>query len=118
MSDVTIYHNPSCSTSRNVLDIIRGRGIEPAVIQYLKTPPSRAAVKKMIADAGRTVRQALRAKGPLYEELGLADPKWTDDQLLDFIEQHPVLLERPFVVTPLGTRLCRPKESVLEILPG
>ena len=117
MSDVTIYHNPNCGTSRNVLEIIRGRGIEPAVVQYLKTPPSRAAVKKMIGDAGLTVRQALRTKGSPYEELGLADPKWTDAQLLDFIEQHPILLERPFVVTPLGTRLCRPKESVLDILP-
>lgn len=117
MDNVTIYHNPNCGTSRNVLDIIRERGIEPTVVQYLKTPPSRATVAKMIADAGITVRQALRIKGSPYEELGLADPKWTDEQLLDFIEQHPILLERPFVVTSRGTRLCRPKESVLDILP-
>jgi arsenate reductase len=116
MDNVTIYHNPNCSTSRNVLEIIRERGIEPTVVQYLKTPPSRATVAKMIADAGRTVREALRVKCPPYEELGLADPKWTDEQLLDFIDQHPILLERPFVVTPRGTRLCRPKESVLDIL--
>lgn len=117
MDNVTIYHNPNCGTSRNVLEIIRERGIEPTIVQYLKTPPSRATVAKMIADAGITVRQALRIKGSPYEELGLADPKWTDDQLLDFIGQHPILLERPFVVTPRGTRLCRPKESVLDILP-
>lgn len=117
MDNVTIYHNPNCGTSRNVLEIIRERGIEPTIVQYLKTPPSRATVAKMIADAGITVRQALRIKGSPYQELGLADPKWTDDQLLDFIGQHPILLERPFVVTPRGTRLCRPKESVLDILP-
>jgi arsenate reductase len=117
MSDVTIYHNPSCGTSRNVLGIIREHGIEPTVIQYLKTPPKKAALKKLIADAGLTVREALRIRGTPYEELGLSDPKWTDSQLLDFIEQHPILLERPFVVTTLGTRLCRPKETVREILP-
>lgn len=116
MSQVTIYHNPSCGTSRNVLEMIRERGIEPSIVQYLKTPPSRQEMRKLIADAGLSVREALRTKGGPYEELGLADPKWTDEQLLDFMQQHPVLLNRPFVVTPKGTRLCRPKETVLEIL--
>ncbi|MBN9475835.1 MAG: arsenate reductase (glutaredoxin) [Burkholderiales bacterium] len=117
MSDITIYHNPDCGTSRNTLAMIRNSGEEPEVIEYLKTPPSRQTLVRLLADAGLAVREVLRVKGTPYEELGLADPKWTDDQLLDFIGQHPILMNRPIVVTPLGTRLCRPSEVVLEILP-
>jgi arsenate reductase len=117
MSDITIYHNPACGTSRNTLAMIRDSGEEPVVIEYLKTPPSREALVKLIADAGLTVREVLRTKGTPYEELGLGDPAWTDDQLLGFIGQHPILMNRPIVVTPLGTRLCRPSEVVLDILP-
>lgn len=115
--DVTIYHNPQCGTSRNTLGLIRNAGIEPAVIEYLKTPPSRAELVKMIADAGLTVRQAIREKGTPYAELGLDNPALGDDDLLDAMLQHPILINRPFVVTPLGTRLSRPSELVLEILP-
>jgi arsenate reductase len=114
---VTIYHNPGCGTSRNVLGMIRERGEQPEVIEYLKTPPSRDTLKRLIAALGVPVRSVLRRKGTPYEELGLDDPKWTDDQLLDFMVQHPLLIERPIVVTPLGTRLCRPAEAVLDILP-
>jgi arsenate reductase len=118
MAQVTIYHNPACGTSRNTLALIRHAGIEPQVIEYLKTPPSKDELRKLVADAGLTVRGVLREKGTPYAELGLDDPKWTDEQLLDFIGQHPILMNRPIVVTPLGTMLCRPKsESVLEILP-
>lgn len=115
--DVTIYHNPACGTSRNTLGMIRNAGIEPTVIEYLKTPPSRDTLVKMIADAGLSVRQAIREKGTPYTELGLDDPALTDDQLLDAMLQHPILINRPFVVSPLGTRLSRPSEIVLEILP-
>jgi len=115
--DVTIYHNPACGTSRNTLEMIRNAGIEPTVIEYLKTPPSRAELVKMIADAGLTVRQAIREKGTPYEELGLDNPALTDDQLLDAMLKDPILINRPFVVTPLGTRLSRPSEAVLDILP-
>lgn len=115
--DVTIYHNPECGTSRNTLEMIRNAGIEPTVIEYLKTPPSRDELTKMIRDAGLTVRQAIREKGTPYDELGLADPALTDDQLLDAILKDPILINRPFVVTPLGTRLSRPSELVLDILP-
>ena len=118
MTDTLIYHNPKCGTSRNTLALIRNAGIEPQVILYLETPPSRAQLVKLIADAGLGVRDVLRAKGDLYDELGLADPKWTDDQLLDFMVAHPILINRPIVVTPKGTRLCRPSEVVLEILPN
>ena len=117
MSTITIYHNPACGTSRNTLGLIRNSGEEPTVIEYLKTPPDRATLVKLLADAGLSVRDVLREKGTPYAELGLGDPKWTDDQLLDFIEQNPVLMNRPIVVTPLGTRLCRPSEAVLDILP-
>ncbi|HCF7587082.1 TPA: arsenate reductase (glutaredoxin) [Pseudomonas aeruginosa] len=117
MSTITIYHNPACGTSRNVLALIRNSGEEPTVIEYLKTPPDRATLVKLLADAGLSVRDVLREKGTPYAELGLGDPKWTDEQLLDFIEPHPVLMNRPIVVTPLGTRLCRPSEAVLDILP-
>jgi arsenate reductase len=117
MSDITIYHNPKCSNSRGALDLIRERGFEPEIIEYLKTPPSREALKAMIVAAGITPRELLRAKEVIYAELGLDDPKWTNDKLVDFMLQHPVLINRPLVVTPLGTRLCRPPERVLEILP-
>lgn len=115
--DVTIYHNPACGTSRNSLDLIMHAGIEPTVIEYLKTPPSRVELVKMIADAGLTVRQAIREKGTPYADLGLDDPDLTDDQLLDAMLKDPILINRPFVVTPLGTRLARPSEAVLDILP-
>ncbi|MGO4441393.1 arsenate reductase (glutaredoxin) [Rhizobium sp. RAF56] len=115
--DVTIYHNPACGTSRNTLEMIRNAGIEPIVIEYLKTPPSRETLVKMIADAGLKVRQALREKGTPYAELGLDNPALTDDQLLDAMLKDPILINRPFVVTPLGTRLSRPSELVLDILP-
>ncbi|AZQ49637.1 arsenate reductase (glutaredoxin) [Burkholderia cenocepacia] len=118
MSNITIYHNPDCGTSRNVLALIRNSGEEPVVIEYLKTPPSRETLVKLLADAGLTVREVLREKGTPYAELGLGDPKWTDEQLLDFIGQHPILMNRPIVVTPIGTKLCRPSEAVLDILPN
>ncbi|WP_104655489.1 arsenate reductase (glutaredoxin) [Ralstonia insidiosa] len=118
MSTITIYHNPACGTSRNTLAMIRNSGEEPVVIEYLKTPPSRETLVKLLADAGLTVREVLREKGTPYADLGLGDPKWTDAQLLDFIGQHPILMNRPIVVTPLGTKLCRPSEAVLDILPN
>ena len=114
---VTIYHNPKCGTSRNTLALIRHAGLEPNVILYLETPPSRETVRQLIAGAGLTVRQALREKGTPYQELGLNNPALDDEALLDAIEAHPVLLNRPFVVTEKGTRLCRPSEIALEILP-
>lgn len=112
---VTIYHNPECGTSRNTLAMIRQSGVEPTIIEYLRTPPDRATVVRLIADAGLTVRDALRRKDTPFDALGLGDAK-SDDDLLDAIEQAPILLNRPFVVTPLGTRLCRPSELVLDIL--
>lgn len=115
--DVTIYHNPQCGTSRNTLALIRHGGIEPRVIDYLAAPPDRAELRTMIADAGLTVRQAIREKGTPYPELGLDDPSLTDEQLLDTMLAHPILINRPFVLTPLGTRLARPSEAVLDILP-
>ncbi len=115
--DVTIYHNPACGTSRNTLEMIRNAGIEPTVIEYLKTPPSRDQLVKMIADAGLTVRQAIREKGTPYADLGLDDPELTDDQLLDAMLKYPILINRPFVITSIGTRLTRPSEVVLDILP-
>lgn len=115
---ITIYHNPDCGTSRNTLAMIRQSGEEPTVIEYLKTPPDRQTIIKLIADAGLTVRKALRQKDTPYDELGLADGTLGDDQLLDAVGQHPVLLNRPFVVAPKGTRLCRPSEVVLDILPN
>ena len=115
---VTIYHNPACGTSRNTLDLIRHAGIEPTVIEYLKTPPSKEDLAKMIADAGLSVREAIREKGTPYEELGLADPSLSDDQLLDAMIATPILINRPLVVTDMGTRLCRPSEVVLDILPA
>lgn len=118
MTDITIYHNPACGTSRNVLAMIRNSGVEPTVIEYLKNPPSTEQIKAWLSAMGATVRQVLREKGTPYAELDLAHPKWTDEQLLDFIQQHPILLNRPFVITPLGVRLCRPSEVVLDILPN
>ncbi|PBI83423.1 Arsenate reductase [Variovorax boronicumulans] len=117
MSDITIYHNPACGTSRNVLALIRNTGDEPTVIEYLKTPPDRATLTQLIAAMGVPVREVLRQKGTPYDELGLGDPKWSDEQLIDFMLQHPILINRPIVVTPRGTRLCRPSEAVLDILP-
>ncbi len=116
--NVTIYHNPACGTSRNTLDLIRHAGIEPTVIEYLKTPPSKEQLAKMIADSDLSVRQAIREKGTPYEELGLADPALSDDQLLDAMIATPILINRPLVVTEMGTRLCRPSEVVLDILPA
>lgn len=118
MSHITIYHNPSCGTSRNTLAMIRNSGAEPEVIEYLKTPPSRERLAALVAAMGVPVRELLRRKGTPYDELGLDDPKWTDDQLLDLMVQHPMLINRPIVVTPLGTRLCRPSERVLDLLPS
>ncbi|GES42830.1 arsenate reductase [Rhizobium dioscoreae] len=115
--DVTIYHNPDCGTSRNTLAMIRNAGIEPTVIEYLSNPPSRDDLIRMIADAGLTVRQAIRQNGTPYAELGLDNPDLTDAQLLDAMLKDPVLINRPFVVTPMGTRLARPSEVVLDILP-
>ena len=114
---VTIYHNPACGTSRNTLALIRNAGIEPTVIEYLKTPPGRATLEALIAKAGVPVRELIREKGTPYAELGLGDPKWTDAQLLDFMLQHPILINRPIVVTATGARLCRPPERVLDLLP-
>lgn len=116
--DVTIYHNPACGTSRNTLELIRHAGIEPTVIEYLKTPPSREQLVRMIASAGLTVRQAMREKGTPYAELGLDNPELSDAQLLDAMLETPVLINRPFVITPMGTRLSRPSEVVLDILPA
>ena len=117
MSNITIYHNPACGTSRNALDMIRNSGTEPTIIYYLETPPTRDELVKLIADMGITVRALLRKNVEPYEELGLAEDKFTHDQLIDFMLQHPILINRPIVVTPQGTRLCRPSEVVLEILP-
>jgi arsenate reductase len=114
--NVTIFHNPACETSRNTLALIRNAGIEPTIIEYLKTPPSRIELRDMIAKAGLSVRDALRQKGTPYAELGLSDPSLTSDQLLDAMLTHPILINRPFVVTPEGVRLCRPSEVVLDIL--
>ncbi|ALD90494.1 arsenate reductase [Cupriavidus gilardii CR3] len=118
MSAVTIYHNPACGTSRNTLAMIRNAGIEPTVIEYLKTPPTRGELEGMIRQAGLSVREAIREKGTPYAELGLDDPSLTDDQLLDAMLANPILINRPFVVTELGVRLCRPSELVLDILPS
>ncbi|MEX6167941.1 glutaredoxin-dependent arsenate reductase [Enterobacter hormaechei] len=117
MSNITIYHNPACGTSRNTLEMIRNSGTEPTVIHYLETPPSRAELVKLIADMGITVRALLRKNVEPFEALGLAEDRFTDEQLIDFMLQHPVLINRHIVVTPLGTRLCRPSEVVLDILP-
>ncbi|CAI0804285.1 TPA: glutaredoxin-dependent arsenate reductase [Serratia fonticola] len=114
---ITIYHNPACGTSRNTLALIRNSGTEPTIVHYLETPPSRAELAKLIADMGISVRALLRNNVEPYEQLGLAADVFTDEQLIDFMLQHPILINRPIVVTPLGTRLCRPSETVLDILP-
>ena len=115
---ITIYHNPACGTSRNTLALIRNSGEEPTVIEYLLQPPSREVLIQLIRDAGLTVREAIRQKGTPYAELGLDNPQLSDDLLLDAMLAHPVLINRPFVVTPKGVRLCRPSELVLDILPN
>lgn len=117
MTDITIYHNPNCGTSRNVLGLIRNSGVEPLIIEYLQTPPTRERLVELIGLMGISVRDLLRRKGTPYDELGLDDPKWTDDQLIDFMMDHPILINRPIVVTPLAVKLCRPSETVLDILP-
>ncbi|MBI5275107.1 MAG: arsenate reductase (glutaredoxin) [Burkholderiales bacterium] len=114
---VTIFHNPACGTSRNTLALIRHAGIEPEIVEYLQAPPSTGQIRGLLAEMGLSVRELLREKGTPYAELRLGDAAWTDEQLLGFIQQHPVLMNRPIVRTPLGTRLCRPSEAVLEILP-
>src|SRR5271170_5293589 len=113
---ITIYHNPNCGTSRNTLAMIRQSGEEPVVIEYLKTPPTRAKLVELIATMGIPLRALLREKGTPYAESGLADPKWSDYELIDFMLAHPILINRPIVETPKGVRLCRPSEKVLEIL--
>ncbi len=115
---ITILHNPACGTSRNTLALIRNSGVEPVIVEYLKTPPGRARLVELIEAMGAPVRGVLRRKGTPYDELKLDDPTWTDDQLIDFMVAHPILMNRPIVVTPLGTRLCRPSEAVLDILPS
>jgi arsenate reductase len=115
---VTIYHNPDCGTSRNTLALIRNSGVEPRVVEYLKTPPPRDKLVELIAAMGVNVRSVLRQKGTPYDALKLDEPAWTDEQLIDFMIEHPILMNRPIVVTPLGTRLCRPSEAVLDILPA
>ncbi|PLU04705.1 arsenate reductase (glutaredoxin) [Sinorhizobium medicae] len=115
--DIVIYHNPDCGTSRNTLAMIRNSGIEPHVVEYLKTPPSRPLLEQLLVRMGISVRDLVREKGTPYQELGLGDPALTDGQLLDAMMQHPILINRPIVVSPLGVKLCRPSEAVLEILP-
>ena len=115
---ITIYHNPACGTSRNVLAMIRNSGKEPSIIEYLKTPPSRAALVDLIARMGITPRQLLRRKGTPYDALGLDDPTITDDRLIDLMIEQPILINRPIVVSPLGVKLCRPSEAVLDLLPN
>ncbi|CAM8663318.1 ArsC Arsenate reductase and related proteins, glutaredoxin family [Comamonadaceae bacterium] len=115
---ITIFHNPACGTSRNTLAMIRNSGVEPTVIEYLKTPPTRARLQELLAAMGSGPRELLREKGTPYAELDLANEKWTDDELMDFMLAHPILINRPVVETPLGTRLCRPSELVLDILPN
>ncbi len=115
--DVIIYHNPQCGTSRNTLGLIRNAGIEPHIIEYLKNPPTRLLLRQLIGRMGLSVRDVMRQKGTPFHELGLDDPALSDDQLLDAMMEHPILIQRPIVVTPMGVRLCRPSEAVLEILP-
>jgi arsenate reductase len=117
MSEVTIYHNPQCGTSRNTLALIRNAGVEPTIVEYLKTPPDRATLERLIGQMGITPRDLLREKGTPYADLGLAAPHWTDAQLIDQMLAHPILINRPIVETPWGTKLCRPSEAVLDILP-
>ena len=118
MTDIIIYHNPKCGTSRNTLALIRNAGIEPHIVEYLKTPPSRALLEQLIGRAGIGPRELLREKGTPYTDLGLGDENLTDSALIDAMMSHPVLINRPLVVSPLGVRLCRPSEAVLDILPA
>ena len=115
---VTIYHNPDCGTSRNTLAMIRQSGVEPTVIEYLKTPPPRERLKELISPMGIPVRALIREKGTPHKELGLDDPRWTDEQLIEQMLAHPILINRPIVVTPKGVKLCRPSEAVLDLLPN
>jgi arsenate reductase (glutaredoxin) len=115
---VTIYHNPDCGTSRNTLAMIRQSGVEPTIVEYLNTPPSRDKLAELIKAMGISVRALLRENGTPFRELGLADPKWTDDELIDQMLAHPILINRPLVVTPKGVKLCRPSEEVLDLLPN
>ncbi|MGY3618969.1 arsenate reductase (glutaredoxin) [Bradyrhizobium sp. USDA 10063] len=115
---ITIYHNPDCGTSRNTLAMIRQSGVEPTIIEYLKTPPSRERLVELISEMGTPVRALLREKGTPFHELGLDDPKWTDDELIDQMLAHPILINRPIVVSPKGVKLCRPSEAVLDLLPA
>ncbi|QDG76613.1 arsenate reductase (glutaredoxin) [Labrenzia sp. PHM005] len=115
--NITIYHNPKCGTSRNTLEMIRKAGVEPAVIEYLKTPPSREELVDLISKMNIPVRELLRQKGTPFDDLGLGDDKWSDDQLVDFMMEHPILINRPVVVSEKGARLCRPSEKVLDLLP-
>jgi len=117
MAEATIYHNPACGTSRNTLALLRHAGIRPTVIEYLKNPPPKDTLKALIEAMGISVRELLRRKGTPYDELRLDDPKWSDDDLLDFMVRHPILINRPIVVTARGSKLCRPSEAVLELLP-
>lgn len=117
MTDITIYHNPKCGTSRNTLALIRHAGIEPRVVPYLEQPPTRAELVALLAAMGTPVREAMRAKEAVYKELDLDNVKWSDDELIDAMLAHPILINRPIVVTPKGTRLCRPSEAVLDLLP-
>lgn len=117
MTSATLFHNPGCGTSRSTLALLREAGIEPRVVEYLKTPPSRAELDALVAALGLPVRDLLRRKEALYAELGLDEPRWSDDALVDVLQRHPILLNRPVVVTPLGARVCRPAEVVREILP-
>lgn len=115
---ITIYHNPKCGTSRNTLALIRNSGAEPEIISYLSNPPSQQTLREMISAMGLSVREVMRQKESVFEELQLADAKWSDDALIDFMVEHPILMNRPIVVTSLGVRLCRPSELVLDILPS
>ena len=117
MNNITIYHNPACGTSRNTLALLKHAGLEPNVIEYLNTPPTKQRLIELLADMKIPVRALLREKGTPYAALTLEDPTWSDDQLLDFMMQHPILINRPIVVTPLGVKLCRPSEAVLALLP-
>jgi len=118
MTDIVIYHNPECGTSRNALTMIRNAGIEPHVVEYLKTPPSRALLESLIERAGFSPRALLREKGTPFAELGLDNPALTDSQLIDAVMEHPILINRPLVVSPLGVKLCRPSEEVLDLIPA
>lgn len=118
MTEITIYHNPACGTSRNTLALIRNSGSEPTIVEYLNTPPSKQRLQQLLADMGIRPRELLREKGTPYLDLGLDEPRWADEELIDMMLAHPILINRPIVVTPLGTRLCRPSEQVLAILSG